>query len=110
VRVAGWAGLAIGVLSAAPGLAQVRGPADFTLPKAESSPGEVTFSHAGHMARVGKCTLCHMRDLKMTRGGSGPLTMEAMQQGKQCGACHDGKTRLGGAVVFPLDACDRCHR
>ncbi len=36
--------------------------------------------------------------------------MAALQEGRFCGACHDGKTRLGGAVVFSLDECDKCHK
>ena len=90
-------------------LAQSGPPADFPMPKAETSPGQVTFSHVRHLAKVTKCSLCHMRDMKMKRGGTGPFAMEAMQQGKTCGACHDGKTVLGGGAVFSLEACDRCH-
>jgi c(7)-type cytochrome triheme protein len=77
--------------------------------KAESSPGAVTFSHAKHLARVPRCSTCHMKDLKMHRGQSGPITLEAKLQGKYCGACHDGQRSFGGAVVFPIDECDRCH-
>jgi c(7)-type cytochrome triheme protein len=51
-----------------------------------------------------------MRDFKMKRGASGPITLAAKQEGKYCGACHDGKTKIGGAVVFPIDACDKCHQ
>ena len=91
-------------------LAQPAPPADFPIPKAETSPGTVTFSHVRHLAKVGKCSLCHMRDIKMKRGATGPFAMEAMQQGKTCGACHDGKTVIAGARVFSVDeACDRCH-
>lgn len=102
--------IGISVLMVVPGLAQTRLPPDFVLPKAESSPGPVTFSHAGHLPKVGTCSACHMRDLKMKRGASGPFTMAAMQEGKLCGACHDGKTKRGGTVVFPLDECDKCHK
>jgi hypothetical protein len=45
----------------------------------------------------------------MKRGQSGPITLEALQQGKFCGTCHDGARQIGGVVVFPIDACDRCH-
>jgi c(7)-type cytochrome triheme protein len=62
------------------------------------------------MAKLGRCSACHMRDITMKRGGSGALTMAAMQEGKLCGACHDGKTTRNGAVVFSLDECDKCHR
>jgi c(7)-type cytochrome triheme protein len=80
------------------------------VPPAESSPGQVIFSHQRHLPAVQKCSLCHMRDFKMKRGGSGPITLAAKQDGKFCGACHDGKTRMTGAVVFAIDECDRCHK
>ena len=102
--------LAIALLSSISGIAQVKSPPDFTFDKAESSPGQVTFSHEKHKAKVDKCTTCHMKDFKMKRGGSGPITLAAKQEGKYCGACHDGKTKIGGAVVFPIDACDQCHK
>ena len=102
--------LAIALVSSMSGIAQVKSPPDFTFDKAESSPGQVTFSHDKHRARVDKCTTCHMRDFKMKRGGSGPITLAAKQDGKYCGACHDGKTKIGGAVVFSIDACDQCHK
>ncbi len=104
-------GLATGatLLGAAPGLGQVVIPPDFPVEKAESSPGQVTFSHAKHRAKVDKCTTCHMKDFKMKRGASGQITLAAKQEGKFCGACHDGKTQMGGVVVFPIDECERCH-
>jgi c(7)-type cytochrome triheme protein len=89
--------------------AQVTVPHDFEIPKAESSPGTVTFSHARHLPRVGTCSACHMRDLKMKRGASG-ITLEGKQEGKFCGACHDGKTNVGGAPTFPIEQCDGCHK
>jgi len=103
------AGLAAGVLAAAPAAGPVKVPPDFTLPKAESSPGPVPFSHAKHLPKVEKCTRCHMRGFKLKLGQSGPITLEALQQGKFCGACHDGKTTVAGSVVFPIDECDKCH-
>lgn len=102
--------LGLVVLGGKPGLAQVKVPGDFMFSKADSSPGEVAFSHAKHLAKVDKCSTCHMRDFKMKRGASGPITLSAKQEGKFCGACHDGTTRAGGAVVFPIDECDRCHK
>jgi c(7)-type cytochrome triheme protein len=94
----------------APEAAVMTVPPDFPMRKAESSPGQVTFSHATHRAAVGKCSTCHMRDFKMKRGGSGPITLDAKQEGRFCGACHDGKTTLNGRVVFPIDDCDKCHK
>lgn len=94
---------------ALPGPAEVRVPADLTLPRGENSPGQVAFSHRTHLAAGERCSACHMRDLKMKRGASGPVTLEAKQEGRFCGSCHDGATRRG-RVVFPIDECDRCHR
>ncbi len=84
-------------------------PRDFTMSRAESSPGTVTFSHTSH-AVVGTCTTCHAKDFKMKRGASGPITLAAKQEGKFCGACHDGKRAFGGRVAFAIDECERCHR
>ncbi|MBI3003007.1 MAG: hypothetical protein HYY54_05220 [candidate division NC10 bacterium] len=73
------------------------------------SPGPVTFSHEKHKAKVEKCTECHVKVFKMKRGQSGTITLAALQEGKFCGACHNGKKQIAGTVVFPIDACDRCH-
>lgn len=102
-------GLGIGFVTGNPSNAQVTMPPDFKIQKADSSPGEVTFSHEKHKAKVDKCTTCHMKDFKMKRGGSGPITLAAKHEGKFCGACHDGKTKVG-AVVFAVDQCDSCHK
>ncbi len=104
------AGLVIGSLAAKPGVAQVKVPPDFKIPRAESSPGEVTFSHEKHRAKVAKCTTCHMKHFKMKRGQSDKVTLAAKQEGKLCGACHDGKTTMGGTVIFASDQCDSCHK
>lgn len=105
--------IAVAALAAAGSPAPVtdaKPPPDFLMPRADSSPGQVTFSHAAHLTKVTKCSACHMRDFKMKRGASGPVTLEAKQQGKFCGACHDGKTTMQGTLVFPIDECDRCHK
>jgi c(7)-type cytochrome triheme protein len=102
-------GLAIILLAGGPGLSQVKAPEDFVMAKGANSPGPVTFSHQKHTAKVDKCTTCHLKIFKMKRGQSGTITLEALQEGKFCGACHDGKTTVAGTVVFPIDACDKCH-
>ncbi len=58
--------------------------------------GDVTFDHAGHVARREKCRTCH---------GDGPV--QKIELGKQkahvlCVGCHAGK-RAGPK------ACDGCH-
>ncbi len=59
------------------------------------------FPHWVHRIRY-TCTTCHPETFEM-RLGSTPLTMAAMQNGQQCGACHDSRTAFG------LTQCDRCH-
>ncbi len=103
-------GFGLGFLAFSPGAAQVKLPPDFTFEKGKDSPAPVTFSHEKHKAKVDKCTACHVKVFKMKLGQSGPITLAALQEGKFCGACHDGKTQIAGTVVFPIDACDRCHK
>ena len=84
--------------------AQPKAPADFGMAKAPGSPGVVTFSHQRHRAKVPACATCHAKDFKMKRDTSGPITLEAKQQGKFCGVCHNGK------ATFGIDRCDSCHK
>jgi c(7)-type cytochrome triheme protein len=102
--------LAIALSLGVPGGAGAQAPPDFPMKQAESSPGPVVFSHARHLPRVEKCSRCHMRGFKLQRGASPPVTLAAKEEGKLCGACHDGKTRMGGVTVFPIEQCDGCHK
>ena len=105
--------VAILITAVALAVAQVKVPADFTLERGKDSPGLVTFSHEQHKAKVEKCQACHVKAFKMKKGTTGPLTMEKMKAGEQCGACHSGKTEIAGKVVFAVDDkanCERCHK
>jgi c(7)-type cytochrome triheme protein len=96
-----------------PGTAQVKIPPDLTFPSGKDSPGQVTFSHEAHKQKAEKCTACHTKVFKMKKGQTGPLTMAKMKAGEQCGACHNGKTEMGGKAVFATDDkanCDKCHK
>jgi len=104
---------ALGLLAAAPGLAQVKPPADMTLDGAKDSPGKVIFGHEKHMKEGLKCPSCHVKVFKMKKGATGPLTMEKMKAGEQCGACHDGKTVVEGKTLFSVadqGKCEKCHK
>lgn len=70
--------------------------------KAEDA-GDVVFSHAFHTDAFG-CDACHP-DLFKAERGKNKATMEEMEQGKSCGACHDGASAFGVA-----EACDACHK
>jgi c(7)-type cytochrome triheme protein len=72
----------------------------------EGSPGPVTFAHDAHLARGARCADCHPGLFKMKKTGTAP-TMDAMAEGKACGACHNGKAAF---EVMDGDRCETCHR
>ena len=83
-------------------------PPDFRLPPSEGSPGQVTFSHQSHVdTKAPGCTACHPRLFRILEKGltsdAAPIRHAAMEQGRQCGACH-------GKTAFGFDSCDLCHR
>jgi c(7)-type cytochrome triheme protein len=59
------------------------------------------FPHWVHRIRY-RCTACHPDEFSM-RAGETPVTMDEMQAGENCGACHDGTT------AFAVMTCTRCH-
>ncbi len=65
------------------------------------SISDARFSHKSHLATYG-CKVCHPKVYPLKRGK--PVGMAAMEQGKSCGVCHNGK------AAFPVTAsCDFCH-
>ncbi len=107
-------GVAVVVLSlTVPAGSQPKVPADFAFEQGKDSPGPVTFSHQQHVAKLEKCQACHVKVFKMKKGTTGPLTMAKMKSGELCGTCHNGKTEIGGKVVFNVDDkanCEKCHK
>ena len=64
--------------------------------------GTVVFSHKDHLKQKtikNNCKACH----KEGTNKLGRFTMADMEQGKSCGACHNGKK------AFELDNCEKCH-
>ncbi|MBI3945183.1 MAG: Ni/Fe-hydrogenase cytochrome b subunit [Armatimonadetes bacterium] len=83
---------------------QVAPPDDFTVPKGKGSPGAVPFSHRRHLRAVGDgCGTCHPRPFGMAR--SPGMRMEAMNAGRECGSCHNGRR----SFTVARD-CALCHR
>ena len=72
-----------------------------------STNGKVTFAGKAHADKGLKCAECHSKPklFEMKKGGD-KITMAAMNEGKFCGACHDGKQAFG--VKAPAD-CVKCH-
>lgn len=64
--------------------------------------GNVLFSHEAHTEMFG-CGDCHS-DLFVAGPGNQRRSMEQMEQGESCGACHDGDTAFSVA-----EECESCH-
>lgn len=76
-------------------------PADIVYP--EEDEGPVTFSHKDHAdADVAACGECHDKLFKPKKGAN-KITMDKIEAGRQCGACHNGKR------AFKSNKCDLCH-
>ena len=69
----------------------------------ESFPPSI-FPHWVHRIRY-RCYVCHPAPFAMQQGEN-PVTMEKINKGEYCGACHNGK--IGFKVEFTT--CARCHR
>jgi c(7)-type cytochrome triheme protein len=61
------------------------------------------FPHWSHRIRY-RCYACHPTPFPM-RAGATAMTMDALQEGKFCGICHDDKTAWG----MTIETCNRCH-
>ena len=65
--------------------------------------GETQFSHSAHLGMDFGCDACHPDLFKAKHLGQ-KMTMDAMNKGEFCGACHDGNTAFSVE-----DACESCH-
>lgn len=65
---------------------------------------DAVFSHKFHLGMDYNCKDCHTKIFPY-KVGAKHFTMADMEQGKACGACHNGS---GAASV--VGNCDRCHK
>jgi c(7)-type cytochrome triheme protein len=84
-------------------------PGPYEFKQTGDSPGKVTFNHASHVDESApSCARCHPKAFSILKAGTTadglPITHAAMEQGKSCGACHNGKKSFG------FDDCTLCHR
>lgn len=103
VRRAALALLALLVVPAA----QAEEPGDITFVRQSAGMDDVApavFPHWIHRMAY-TCYACHDSMYKM-KAGETLVTMDQIQAGQSCGACHDGKT----AFISNLSTCNRCHR
>jgi c(7)-type cytochrome triheme protein len=72
-----------------------------------SSNGKVVFDGKVHADKGLKCADCHTKPklFEMKKGGD-KITMAAMNNGKFCGACHDGTKAFSVKVAAD---CAKCH-
>ncbi|HWE49979.1 MAG TPA: c(7)-type cytochrome triheme domain-containing protein [Bryobacteraceae bacterium] len=76
----------------------------------ESKMGNVTFNHAGHVARAkGDCKACH--DKLFEQSAKAPLNFKAAMHKTaetaqtSCGSCH----HAGGTAFESKGNCNKCH-
>lgn len=65
--------------------------------------GKVLFSHDKHLGFGLKCEQCH-NGLFGYGKSAGKIKMDAINGGKACGACHNGKK------AFAAEDCGKCHQ
>ncbi len=65
--------------------------------------GNVLFKHTSHTGLYG-CDKCHPKLFPAGKSKT-KVSMKAMEKGKSCGACHDGKTAFTVA-----ENCATCHK
>lgn len=86
----------------------LRLPGPIVFEKNPDSPGTVTFNHDTHVdPSQPNCKFCHsgIFSIKPEKAGRlGSVKMEALYEGKQCGACHDGEK-----AFKTEDGCENCH-
>ncbi|KAB2888532.1 MAG: cytochrome c3 family protein [Desulfobulbaceae bacterium] len=79
----------------------VVGGGDVTL---KNDGGDVVFSHESHVQMAGLgCRDCHPKIFLNTKNHTA-VTMQEMEAGKSCGACHNGTKTF--AVT---ENCETCH-
>jgi c(7)-type cytochrome triheme protein len=60
------------------------------------------FNHDLHATMYNSCKECHPKLFLMSAGAS-RITMNDIENGAYCGACHNGES------AFPSSECSRCH-
>lgn len=67
--------------------------------------GSVHFKHGQHIGKY-SCSSCHTKLYGINGNGTAKMvSMKAMEKGKSCGACHDGKQ-----AFTVKENCAMCHK
>lgn len=81
-------------------------PAGKTVEFDGKGAGKVVFDGKIHAGKGLKCADCHPKLFKMKKGAD-VFTMKDMQEGKNCGACHNGTKAFS---VKDAANCAKCHK
>jgi c(7)-type cytochrome triheme protein len=68
--------------------------------------GKVTFDGQAHKAKGLTCKDCHPALFHMKKGGD-VITMKDINEGKFCGACHNGAKSFSAKDAAN---CNKCHK
>jgi len=92
------------LLTAVPATLYARWIKDLEVYQIEAT-GPVEFSHYSHIDILGKnCPTCHNDIFNIVTKKNPVFTMSDMENGKSCGACHNGDKAFG-----VKDDCSTCH-
>lgn len=71
--------------------------------------GKVVFDGKAHADKKLLCPACHVNPklFSQKKEEAAKMTMAAMNEGKFCGSCHEGKKAF--SVKAPAD-CAKCHK
>jgi len=82
-------------------------PAGKTVEFEPKGAGKVVFDGKAHADKGLKCADCHSSGLFKMKKGADAITMKDMNDGKFCGACHNGTKAFG---VKDAANCTKCHK
>lgn len=76
-----------------------------TIEYAGGAEGKVIFDGKTHGDKGLKCTDCHPKIFQMKKGTK--ITMVEMNEGKNCGVCHNGQKTFKSSEQAN---CEKCHK
>ncbi|GAB4489049.1 MAG: hypothetical protein OHK006_20210 [Thermodesulfovibrionales bacterium] len=81
-------------------------PAGKTVEFSGDKAGKVVFDGKVHADKGLKCNDCHTKIFQMKKGSS-KITMKEMNEGKNCGSCHNGEKAFKSSDAAN---CAKCHK
>jgi len=69
--------------------------------------GKVVFDGKIHADKGNKCADCHQSGIFKMKKGTATITMKDINNGKFCGACHNGTKAFSSKDAA---SCAKCHK